>query len=89
MVTLVATSVASFVMASPAAAAVPGQVVITEWMYNPHSTPAPPGLSEFVEVTNVGGEPVDMTGYSFDDSSEAPGSFHLMPWARWIPASRA
>ena len=33
--------------------------------------------SEFVEVTNIGGEPVDMTSYSFDDDSRAPGTFSL------------
>ena len=51
----------------------PGQIVITEWMYNPIGR----ARSEFVEVTNIGGEPVDMTGYSFDDDSRAPGTFSL------------
>jgi hypothetical protein len=71
VVALVVTSVV-VTLASPASAAVPGQIVITEWMYNPVKS-----ASEFVEVTNVGGGPVDMAGYSFDDSSEAPGSFSL------------
>ena len=47
----------------------PGQVVITEWMYNPHLDAG----SEFVEVTNIGGEPVDMTNYSFDDEQPHRG----------------
>ena len=33
--TLGAMSVVSFALATPAGAAVPGQIVITEWMYNP------------------------------------------------------
>ena len=73
--TLGAMSIVPFALASPAGAATPGQVVITEWMYNP--TQSPPKASEFVEVTNVGGAPVDMTTYSFDDDSRTPGSFSL------------
>ena len=72
MLTLGAMSVVPFALATPAGAAVPGQIVITEWMYNPVAS-----ASEFVEVTNIGGEPVDMTGYSFDDDSRAAGTFSL------------
>jgi hypothetical protein len=32
---------------------------------------------EFIEVTNVGGGPIDMTGWSFDDSSGVAGTFDL------------
>lgn len=46
----------------------PGTMRITEYQYNG---------SEFVEFTNVGATPVDMTGWSFDDNSRAPGSFSL------------
>ena len=45
-----------------------GQIEITEYMYNG---------SEFIELTNVGNAPVDMTGWSFDDSSRQPGSFSI------------
>jgi hypothetical protein len=38
-----------------------GDMFITEWMYNGN---------EFVEFTNLGTEPIDMTGWSFDDSSQ-------------------
>src|SRR5262245_21397732 len=72
LMTLAAMSVVPFALAKPAGAAVPGQVVITEWMYNPISS-----ASEFVEVTNIGGEPVDMANYSFDDDSRLPGTFSL------------
>jgi hypothetical protein len=75
LMTLGAMSIVPFALAGPADAATPGQVVITEWMYNP--TLSPPAASEFVEVTNVGGAPVDMTTYSFDDDSRTPGSFSL------------
>lgn len=46
----------------------PGQIRITEYQYNG---------SEFVELTNVGGLPVNMTGWSFDDNSRTAGSFLL------------
>ncbi len=71
--TLGALSLVPVALASPAAAATPGQVVITEWMYNPTVS----AKAEFVELTNVGGESVDVHNYSFDDSSETPGSFPL------------
>jgi predicted extracellular nuclease len=42
-------------------------MVISEWMYS--------GVNgEFVEFTNTGPNPVDMTGWSFDDDSGLPGS---------------
>ena len=44
-----------------------GQMRITEYMYGG-------GGGEFVEFTNVGAAPVDMSGWSFDDSTRAPGS---------------
>jgi hypothetical protein len=43
---------------------------ITEWMYSGAS-------AEFVELTNVGGSPIDMTGWSYDDDSATPGVFSL------------
>jgi hypothetical protein len=43
------------------------QMRITEYMYG--------GVNgEFVEFTNVGNASIDMTGWSFDDSSRTPGS---------------
>lgn len=46
----------------------PGLIRITEYQYNG---------SEFVELTNVGGLPVDMTGWSFDDADRVPGALSL------------
>ncbi|MBX3394617.1 MAG: lamin tail domain-containing protein [Phycisphaerae bacterium] len=41
-------------------------------MYNPLS-----GSGEFVEFTNIGNTPIDMTGWSYDDDSRTPGSVSL------------
>jgi hypothetical protein len=43
---------------------------ITEYMYGGAD-------GEFVELTNVGNAPVDMTGWSFDDDSELAGTVDL------------
>lgn len=47
-------------------------IQITEWMYNPVGS-----IGEFVELTNLGTTPVDMTGWSFDDNTRLPGSESL------------
>jgi hypothetical protein len=47
-----------------------GQMVITEWMYSGTD-------GGFVEFTNVGTEAVDMSGWSFDNSSQIPGTVDL------------
>ncbi|HJU40320.1 MAG TPA: lamin tail domain-containing protein, partial [Tahibacter sp.] len=44
---------------------------ITEYMYDSANN------GEFVEFTNVGDAPADMTGWSFDDDSNAPGTVSL------------
>jgi hypothetical protein len=46
------------------------QMRITEYMYGGAN-------GEYVEFTNVGSTPVDMTGWSFDDSSRTAGSQSL------------
>lgn len=45
-------------------------IQITEYMYDGTN-------GEFVEFTNLGTTPVDMTGWSFDDNSRTSGSFSL------------
>jgi len=52
------------------AASANAEMRITEYMYGGAN-------GEFVEFTNVGNAPVDMTGYSFDDDSEVPGTVDL------------
>lgn len=49
-----------------------GNVYITEWMYNSVSTGG-----EFVEITNMGPNAIDLTGWSFDDDSQIAGTFSL------------
>ncbi len=43
---------------------------VTEYMYQGAD-------GEFVEFTNVGDQPADLSGWSFDDDSRVPGSFPL------------
>ena len=43
---------------------------ITEYMYQGTS-------GEFLEITNLGTDPVDLTGWSLDDDSSTPGTFSL------------
>lgn len=60
----------AMVLASGMAAIASADIRITEWMYNGDD-------GEFVELTNVGVTPIDMTGWSFDDDSRAPGTVDL------------
>jgi hypothetical protein len=46
------------------------QMRITEFMYDGNN-------GEFIEFTNVGSTPVDMTGYSFSDNGRAPDAVPL------------
>lgn len=57
-------AVATALAATPALA----KIEITEWMYNG---------DEFIELTNMGNTPIDMTGWSYDDDSRAPGTVSL------------
>lgn len=65
---IVAASVLSLAVAAQA------QMRITEFMYNGNGSGS---VGEFVEFTNVGATAIDMTGWSFDDSSRSPGSQSL------------
>ncbi|TVQ81336.1 MAG: hypothetical protein EA380_02010 [Phycisphaeraceae bacterium] len=49
------------------------QMAITEWMYAGSTAIG----GEFVEFTNVGDTPVNMTGWSFDDDARVPGTYDL------------
>jgi len=46
------------------------QIFITEYMYSGNG-------EEFIEITNLGTDPVDLTGWSYDDESRTPGTFDL------------
>jgi len=52
------------------ASAASAQIRVTEWMYSGNG-------AEFVELTNVGGAAIDMSGWSFDDDSATPFVFDL------------
>lgn len=56
------------IFSSAGTASAAGVMRITEWMYNG---------DEFIEFTNVGDASIDLTGWSFDDNSRAPGSVSL------------
>ncbi|QDK77247.1 hypothetical protein EXU85_01010 [Spirosoma sp. KCTC 42546] len=78
MVTVVAsdptgqTATATFSLSVSATPA--GLIQITEYMYASINEGGS-GVGEFVELTNVGNAPIDLTGWSFDDNSRQPGSF--------------
>ncbi len=57
------------------------QMRITEFMYNAGVG----GEGEFMEFTNVGSLPVDMTGWSFDDSGRTPGYVPLSNFGVVLP----
>ncbi|MQY15418.1 hypothetical protein SRB5_56000 [Streptomyces sp. RB5] len=61
---------AASALSGTAVAAGAPDVKITEWEYNG---------SEFVEFTNLGDAPADMTGWSFSDSGATPGDVSLSP----------
>jgi predicted extracellular nuclease len=65
-------------MSQPASAA----IRITEWMYNGAGAS---NLGEFVELTNTGPAAIDFAGWSFDDSSRAPGSQSLSAFGLVAP----
>lgn len=52
------------------AGAANAQIQITEWMYQGAN-------GEFIEFTNIGNAPIDMSGWSYDDDSRLPGTTSL------------
>lgn len=66
------TLIANVTLSGTVSAPLVGRIEITEYAYDGF---APGG--EYIELTNVGTAPVDMTGWSFDDSSQQPGSFAI------------
>jgi predicted extracellular nuclease len=49
-----------------------GAMRITEWAYQGNG-------GEYIEFTNTGAAPIDLTGWSYDDDSQLPGVFSLSP----------
>lgn len=64
--TVFAATALAFTLATTASA----NMRITEWLYSGDG-------GEFVEFTNVGNAPIDMTGWSYDDDSRTPDIFDL------------
>lgn len=61
-----------------AAGSASAQIRITEWAYSA-------GSGEYVEFTNVGASPIDMTGWSYDDDSRAAGTVSLSGFGTVAP----
>ena len=59
-----------------------GEMMFSEWMYNGARMD---NLGEFVEFTNTGPAPVDMTGWSFDDESRIAGTVDLSGFGVVLP----
>ncbi|MEV8214190.1 lamin tail domain-containing protein [Leifsonia sp. NPDC077715] len=74
----------AFALPTAAQAVATPDVRITEWMYSPGTTGG-----EFVEFTNLGSTPVDLTGWSFDDDSETPGTVPLGSLGTLAPGESA
>jgi predicted extracellular nuclease len=53
-------------------------IQITEWMYSGYGP-------EFIEFTNVGPTPIDLTGWSYDDDSRIPGTVSLSAYGVVAP----
>ncbi len=62
-----AITIAAVLMTAGAAQA---SIRITEWAYSA-------GTGEYFELTNIGNAPIDLTGWSYDDDSNTPGSLDL------------
>jgi predicted extracellular nuclease len=77
---VVAAVAAAFMsMTTPAAAS---SIAITEWMYSASSGGGP---AEYFELTNVGTVPIDMIGWSQDDSNRTVGRHPLDAFGTVLP----
>jgi predicted extracellular nuclease len=59
-----------------------GAMRITEWMYSG-------ATGEYIEFTNTGAAPIDMTGWSYDDDSRVPGTTSLDAFGILAPGESA
>ncbi len=59
-----------------------GAMRITEWMYSGSD-------GEYIEFTNTGAAPIDLTGWSFDDDSQVPGTTSLSAFGILAPGESA
>lgn len=63
-------SVAAVIVAGALVSSASAGIRISEWMYQGAN-------GEFIELVNVGGAPIDMAGWSYDDDSRLPGTVDL------------
>ncbi len=56
------------------AGAANAQIRITEYNYQSFASNE---LGEYFELTNIGNSPINLSGWSYDDDSQIPGSFDL------------
>ncbi len=63
-------SLACLLLVGAAGATVSADIRITEYMYSGAG-------GEFIELMNIGTQPIDMTGWSYDDDGRLPGAFSL------------
>ncbi len=75
-----------FLVLVTVAAAVRGEVLITEIMYNPNSNERYPNHVEWVEIYNSGEDPVDISGYYLEDED---GKTQGLPAGLALPPGRA
>ena len=57
-----------------------GDMVISEWMYSGTD-------GEFIEFTNTGSSSIDLTGWSYDDDSQTPGTIDLSAFGVVAPGA--
>ncbi|MBN1511418.1 MAG: lamin tail domain-containing protein [Phycisphaerae bacterium] len=67
------------------ASAAEANIRITEYTYRSVADGLGDRDREFIELTNVGAMPVNMTGWSFDDDKRVPGTFDLSAFGLVMP----
>lgn len=75
-------AIIALIAAGAASGVASANVRITEWMYSG-------GNGEFIELTNIGGAPIDLSGWSYDDDSRLPGTFSLSGMGVLAPGQSA
>lgn len=68
----------ALILTAGIAAIANADIRITEWAYSADD-------GEFIEFTNVGAAPIDMSGWSFDDDSRSPGTVDLSAFGIVLP----
>jgi hypothetical protein len=75
-------SITAFLALATLAGMAMGQIRITEYMYTGNGP-------EFIEITNLGEDPVNIAGWSYDDSGRTSGSFPIGAFGSLAPGESA